>query len=203
MRQDDMQKTHARDIQHRSKPKPVLRRGPHYSEDEKIAAVTIMLELGGLTKEAITAARIRLNSNVSTTTLGKWKNEYQDKVIAAKTELAPRPVNTAETVRATQAGLVNDLIAIQRLIVDHIVTDQDEVVGKASLRDSMVSLGISSDKLEQWLSISPDARDRWNKLQALCLPAGLDPISMFDDFLAALQKHIATLQLAANNTTAR
>lgn len=184
------------------KPPPAKRQRSSFTVEQKIKAVTVMLEVGTtgpLSREAQQAARMVLGANVSTSALARWQNQYKDKVIEVNKDLAPKPVNTAEIVRSTQASLVGDLIDIQRLIVGHIKASPD-VVGNASLRDSMVSLGISADKLEQWLSISPDARDRWNKLQAVCMPAGLDPLVMFDDFLTALQKHIAAKQITAEST---
>ena len=191
-----MQKTRARrnpDSRGRTKPQPILRRAPRYTDAEKIAAVTTILELGGMTAEAITAIRLRLNSNISTRTLGTWMSIYREQVQQARQAITttPKPVNIVETVRSTQQNLASDLIDIQRMIVDSI-KDNPQQVNEASLRDKMVSLGISTDKLEKWLFLRPGASERWHKLEVLCLRHNVDPDTMFDDFLLGLEYHLST-----------
>ena len=81
------------------------------------------------------------------------------------------------------------------MIVDSI-KDNPQQVNDASLRDKMVSLGISTDKLEKWLFLRPGASERWHKLEVLCLRHSVDPDTMFDDFLLGLEYHLSTKQLA-------
>lgn len=191
-------KTHARDSKGRPAPRLVLRRGPKYTREERIAAVTIMLSLGGMTVESINAVRLRLNSNISTTSLARWLSEYGDEVKAAKADIIPKPTSTIELVQSAQANLVNDLVDIQNMIVTSIKSHPEQV-DEASLRDKTVSLGITSDKIERWLPMTPEARDRWSQLQQMCLHYNLDPIAVFDDMLLGLQRAVEARQIASGH----
>lgn len=178
----------------RSTPVIPVRKQPVYTRVEKIAAVTTLLGHGGVTVEGIAACRLQLNTNISQATLSKWLIRYKDEVLQAKQELAliPAEPRTVDTVRTTQANLVNDLIAIQQMLVDSVKNNPAQM-DEASTRDKLVGIGITLDKLERWLAQRPGVRERWNKLEEICLPAGLNPDSIFDDFLNALATNVAQL----------
>src|SRR5262245_8617876 len=114
----------------------VLRKAPTYTMEERLQAVATMLELGGVTAEAISAVRLQLNTNVSVPTLARWLNTHKDQVTQASKSLAitPQTRSTIDIVRDVQRNLPGDLATIQGMLVDSIKNNPDQM-DNASLRD--------------------------------------------------------------------
>ena len=173
----------ARARQRRPVPQPSERVYPTYSEEERIAVVTLLVQAGGVTHEGITLARQRLNSNVSTATLTKWMHRYKDRVLAVQPSLAPQPVDFVSTVEKTRnevATLLND--AFLRY-ARHI--NKEDVANKASARDGAVVMGIAYDKLQAMISPYATYNDDFAELDTLLQSIGYTFKEYLSDSIAA------------------
>ncbi len=167
--------------------KPARKPPTQYDEETKRRAVAAMYGTNRdhpYSQASIKAAYTVIGNSVSNQTLEQWFATYHEEIQAA----LPQAATDVEIVKQTQDRLVSDLSAIQQMIIGH-VKGNPKVLESASLRDSMVSLGIASDKIEAWLGMSAGARERWNKLQHLCAKHGLDAYMVFDDFIAGMDAY--------------
>lgn len=183
--------------------KPARKAPTQYDEETKRRAVSAMLGTNRdhpYSNASLNAAYTAIGDRVSNQTLEQWFNTYNEDARRA----LPQAATDVEIVKQVQDQLVGDLSAIQQMIIGHI-KGNPKVLEAASLRDSMVSLGIASDKIEAWLGMSAGARERWNKLQHKCAQHGLDPYMVFDDFIASMDAYYTGLEeqrhrLAAGST---
>lgn len=175
---------HARQPRHA--PKPSVRQRPVYTEEEKLAAVTILLQANGLTHEGITLVRERLNSNVSSGTMSRWIHAYRDRVLAASPSLQPQPVDLPGVVEKTRnevATLLNDAFL---KYARHL--NKDDIADKSSARDAAVVMGIAYDKLQALISPYATYNDRFAELDTLLQALGYTFSEFLDDSIAAAKR---------------
>lgn len=183
------------DVQNRPAPRRLKRKVPSYTEQEKIAVVTILLEHGGMTVEAIDYARQLTNSNLSTNTLYKWLAAYKDKVIAANSALMAKPPDITSVVESTR----NTLLERMSRILDKSLDRAEETVGEAGYRDVMVGSGIAIDKIRVVASITPDVEAVLKRMAAACKEHNTTLIDYLTDCLDALNSAPITLDIHANS----
>lgn len=170
--------------QQRKAPKLLRRTGPRYTLEEKLSAVTILVECGGLTVEGINHARELLNSNTSLDTLNKWLHQYKAQVINASNALVPIPLDVAATVETTRIQLAEKLTKI----LDKSLDRAEQTVENAGYRDVMVGSGIALDKLRVMSSLTSSVEAKLKALAQECRTRHTTLDDLLDDVLNALRQ---------------
>lgn len=185
-----MRKTHTR--------KPADRQRSHYSEQDKIKAVTIVLSYGGMTYEAMEEARRYLNNNkLSYTSMHQWIRRYKDKVLAVTPSLKP---SLESTVTETLDVVVQQMLDARTKYLNRL--NQDEVVNQTSARDAGVITGILTDKVKDMTGVTPDETAMIRKFRMLGVRSGRDHLAYlqdcYDTWLSHIDNEMATVTIAAH-----
>lgn len=154
-----------------TRSKPYKRLRPAYSEDDKLAAVAIMLDHGGMTKEAIKLVQDYLgNGGISTQTLKRWRDFYGDKVkaVVAKPE---SNLAVAKVVLEAQSSALEMMQQLRDGLLKHAVSvlDDTEQLKKEGMRNVVVSVGVLQDKLDKARGLSETTRRKLTELSMLLL----------------------------------
>lgn len=127
---------------------------PRYTDDQRLAAVTILQSMGGVATIEVHNTILReLNIKPNKVTLLAWNKELKPAVLAAKPELQPVELDVAKLVADTRRTLLTNLAETLRKTSKHL--NQDKVIDAMSGRDSAVVLGISAEKLLLMAGRSP------------------------------------------------
>lgn len=161
------------------------RQQQRYTREEKLRAVTIMVGMGGMTYEAIEQIRLVLKRNVSKDTLSHWQTQFRDEVISIQPQLAPKELDVPKIIAETRQKLLVNLSAAAEKYSDHL-TSQD-VIDKASARDSAVVVGISTEKLLLVAGRTPELDNLLQSFIKECEGTTFNPQSLLESLVNAVK----------------
>ncbi len=188
-----------------SKKRAHERERPHYTEAQRIKAVTAILqcEHGRLSIEAQQQARIVLGADVSTTTLARWIKQYQPLIETTDKSLIAKPLDIPELITSTREIVIKNLnIAVNKMSAR---INTDDAINGASLRDLSVSMGISIEKILLLAGRSPELDSTVTTLQSECQGTEYNPITLIEDVINAVRlaknNRKPTIDIENNDTT--
>lgn len=175
---------------------PAERMRLHYTEQDKIRAVTIVLSMGGMTYEAMEQVRLLLNNNkLSYTCLHRWVKRYKEQVQAVV-----KTPSLETTVAETQDIVVQQMLDARAKYLERL--NQQEVVNQTSARDAGVITGILTDKVKDMTSVTPDEIAMIRKFRMLGVRTGHDHLSYlqdcYDTWLSAIDKEMTMIEITAS-----
>lgn len=173
-------------VQQRPAPQPVPRMKASYTLAEQLAAVTVMVQAGGCTREAITIARQIVRGNPSESTLARWWIRHYDQVVKARPDIVPAPVDIGAIVDQTRDILLPKMKSIITKLMDKL--DDDETISKATFRDVSIAWGIMIDKLENMLTLSPEELALWRRFGIACARRNMSHMEALEDYIAELER---------------
>lgn len=169
----------------RPAPRTPNRIRPTYTEEEKIAAVSIMVQAGGLRREAIAIARQIVKGNPSESTLFRWWLDYYDRVVQSRPEIVPSPIDIGAIVDQTRDILLPKMKSIITKLMNRL--DDDDVIKSATFRDTAIAFGILHDKLENMLTLSPEELAVWRRFVSACNRANYPHLTALEDYIEELE----------------
>lgn len=168
-----------------------------YTDEERLKAVTILAQLGGLSAESLKHVQIALNRKVKYSTLAKWQTELKPKIIESTPELAPQPLDVPKIIAETRQKLLVNLSAAAEKYSDHL-TSQD-VIDKASARDSAVVVGISTEKLLLVAGRTPELDNLLQSFIKECEGTTFNPQSLLESLVNAVKAKKQALLAESND----
>lgn len=159
---------------------PAIRRtSPRYTDEQEIAAATIIVRAGGLTEKAMAMARELLGANVAMGTLALWRRKHEAAIMALPESVSLLKPTTGEIVTTTLSAVNDKLNSIKGKLLDHL--DSDVTIGETSGRDAAVMLGIVIDKQQALAGFSPLIDMRIRELMRACQDHDIDIATLLQD----------------------
>lgn len=158
---------------------------PHYTQDEKIQAVTILAQMDGLHSESLKQVRLVLGREVNYWTLHNWQTALKPVVMHADASLDPSQLDVAKLVADTRAQLVVSLAGAAQKASKHL--NQDSVINAMSGRDAAVVTGITSEKLLLMAGHDVHANELFKAIATECIGTSWDPYHLMEDLLIWLR----------------
>lgn len=157
--------------------KPYTRARVHYNEDDKIAAVAILLDHAsdtkGLTLEGIALVKEYLGSNVSPNTLNNWLNKYSDKVKEIQQKPVQYPQQAAVVIEA-QSSALDMMQQLRDGLLKHAISTLDDTdqLKKEGIRNIVVSAAVLEDKVRTATGMSVSMQAKIKQLAMLLADDG-------------------------------
>lgn len=168
----------------------------HYSQDDKIAAITAARTIGRdhpLSTDAIAAARKVVGTDLSPNTLARWLAEYGHLVDSAHPELLGRPVE--EVIAETRDTILTDLATVRSSYITHL--KKQDIIDKSSARDAAVVMGIANDHIIKMTDAAPSTMTILKRIAAMCQRTGYDIDAVLEDLEQAINASLPSIPVKA------
>lgn len=157
-------------------------RNNEYTLEEKIKAVALMKDMGGLTKEAILACRILL-PGCSKATLARWLRDYGDRVGSAAVEI----VEQSPEASVAKMSMTNKMLTAYDNLLTKLA-DPEFVQSSTNLLHVATAIGILEERLRLAIGLSTEVINIVKHFIAVLNRKGLDPMDVFEDLILSYEE---------------
>jgi alpha-L-fucosidase len=174
--------------EHQAEHKKTRARSPHthYTQEQKVQAVTIVVSMGGVTPASIAEVNKLLNINIKPITLKHWQQELKPTILQAEPKLSPNDnLDVSRLVAETR----------RKLMVSHATTlakvaelqGSDDVLKTASWNQLVLGGAILTDKMLLLAGRTPELDNELTGLQQDCIGTDCDPLTILQDIRKVVQ----------------